>query len=156
MKNKIIIILLSIFISAFLYCYYIYFDHLPPRTPFKLARLATGLTLPSKIDVIDFNSIYSPSGGMNSEYFQLNSAGIEDIIKQIKEEIEPINANFLKSEGINFITTRDSMQIEFQIIEYINKGFYKLTKHKNRKNKNEFTLILIDCERNRLLVFEKY
>jgi hypothetical protein len=86
MKNKISLIGLLV-IAIMVILYIINKDSLPPRTPHKVARLISGLSIPDDSKVLEFKDQWSNFNGNGYSYIviRLDNNSFEKIYKEANE-----------------------------------------------------------------------
>jgi hypothetical protein len=87
MKNKIPAVV-GIIILALLGIYIIYQDNLPPRTPQKVARLISGLSIPNSSRVVEFQDQWNNFNGNGFSFIvlQLDDQSFTKLYQESKDK----------------------------------------------------------------------
>lgn len=136
--KKVLIYLFSLTVIFYIY----YWDQLPPRTPYKIARLQSGLNLPITLKISEFKDEWSFNGdGFVLVIFDLNDAQKLKIRKDLrvrKYNKLPVKGdfkgNFLFTEG--FISETDV-------------GYFKINEFDRG-----FSITILNNTKNTLIVFK--
>lgn len=152
MKNK-MVIKGALFLVILFFLFFKYKDHLPPRTPLKIARIQSGLDIPKNVEIIEFKEEYSFNGeGYIYILLKLHENNLHDIIKEIKKE------KYKKLTYENLVTDKFiervsgyGIKLYDKDINSIKDGFYKL--NSINLNKLDFQITVIDLQKKELIVF---
>lgn len=108
---------LSVIVIVLLTIYIVNIDRLPPRTPFKVARLVSGLPVPNNVDVLEFKE----------EWVDFNGNGFSFIVLSLDRD--EFNRLYEKSldEGYKDLPITESIYGPLKDISLRkNKGRYKV------------------------------
>ena len=137
--------------------YYIFSDHLPPRTPLKIARLRSGLDIPKEAQLADYKEVYAFNGeGEIYVKFKIDDTNVDNIIMQCKKK------NYKKLTVKNLIIDKlidvGSLKHQYFIlgkdITLIKEGFYQLDAV--NLNEMDFCITILDIEKMQLIVYVSF
>lgn len=122
--------------------YFFYWNYLPPRTPYKIARIQTGLNLSGSLKVKEFKDEWSFNGdGFILIVFELDFEQLEKIYNEIKikkyQEL-PIDDRFRGT-----FLYKDGLLTEADI------GYYKY-----KEFERGFTLTILNNTKKTLIVLK--
>ena len=154
MKNKI-----DLFIGGLVWVLCIlgvirYKDNLPPRTPYKIARVETQLTILNTFKVKEFEENYRINGsGLICIVFELNEKELENVVRECqKDKYKEVTIENLIEDGFLDSKTEYGPFLYKRNIREIQEGFYQLKK--NSLKNMDFTITVIDKEKRELIVYK--
>lgn len=152
MKKNILIIGVSILV-VIVFLIFKYKDHLPPRTPLKIARIQSGLDIPQGIQIIDFKEEYSFNGeGYIYVLLKLDGKTLQDIIKEcIKKRYIKLTIENLVEDKFIQPNSEYGIKLYDKDITSIKKGYYKL--NAIDLNKLDFRITVIDEQKKELIIY---
>lgn len=154
MKKRMWLIIGSIFFVIVIVVYYSFYDHLPPRTPLKIARVQSGLDIPKDVQVADFKEEYSFSGeGFIYVLIRLDEKTMNNIIQKcIKEKYSKLTIdNLIADKLIHPATKEYGYKIYDKDITSIKEGYYKL--NAIDLNKLDFGITVIDEQKKEVIIY---
>lgn len=121
--------------------YFIFWDHLPPRSPHKIARIVSGLDLVSQDKVVTYEE----------DWNQFNGDGHAKIIMELSHERMKKLVPECKSKGYELLSP-DLLPNGIDKVFFIGSksGFFKLS---DKESGGSFDLVVLDTENARLIVF---
>ncbi|PZX56804.1 hypothetical protein [Algoriphagus chordae] len=141
MKNRILIFPVLLVI-ALLITYMVYIDNLPPRTPQKVARIISGLSIPRDAEILEFKD----------EWNNFNGDGFSFIVLQLDNE--SFKEVYQESKSLQFDHLPLSDSIHGPLKDFSNKnkvGLYKV-EIDNRKSMS-FSGTLLSEKNNTIAVY---
>jgi hypothetical protein len=115
--NKRILIIVSLIAIAFMTSYVIWMDNLPPRTPQKVARIVSGLSIPRDAKIMEFKD----------EWNKFNGNGFSFITLHLDDE--SFNKIYQESKSLHFDQLPLNDSIYGPLKDFANSkvsGFYKI------------------------------
>lgn len=154
------IILTFTFISLLsVFCIWKYWDYFPPRTPIKVARIISGLKLPSGLEPLiydegdtftgeEFTFIVYKFDKLNlSEFTRMNS--FEEYVKlPIIRNIPPVPSEFYNYFSIEFYN-QHYWPLRKDTLQHFN-GRYKFEESENQKS---YSLTIFDQIKSKLYIY---
>ncbi|MGY5353432.1 hypothetical protein [Wenyingzhuangia sp. IMCC45467] len=125
-------------------------DYLPPRTPIKVVRIYSGLSIPKSTKVINFKEDYSFTGeGKIEVKLKLSDSDIKKIKEEcLKLEYKKLTVeNLIEDEFLN-PDPRFGFNMPNADLRNINTGFYKL-KVRDLKNM-DFSMLVLNLDNKEL------
>jgi hypothetical protein len=150
--KKMILIIGALVVIVFLL--FKYNDHLPPRTPLKIARIQSGLDIPKDIQIIDFKEEYSFSGeGFIYVLLKLDDKDLDYVTKEcIKNKYSKLTIDNLVTDKLIHSDTKEyGYTVYDKDITSIKEGYYKL--NAIDLNKRDFTITVIDEQKKELIIY---
>ena len=141
MKNRILIFPVMVVI-ALLITYMLCVDNLPPRTPQKVARIISGLSIPRDAEILEFKD----------EWNNFNGDGFSFIVLQLDDE--SFKEVYQESKSLQFDHLPLSDSIHGPLKDFWNKnkvGLYKV-EIDNRKSMS-FSGTLLSEKNNTIAVY---
>ncbi len=155
MKNK-TVVNITFLLAILSFLFFMFNDHLPPRTPLKIARIHSGLSIPPNAKTIKFKEQYSFTGeGYMYLVLKLNDNNLVDIIREIKKEKykQLMYENLMTDKLIDRVTGCGIKLYDKDITE-IKIGFYRL--NAGITNMKDFQITVIDFQKKELTVFVNF
>ncbi|REG74751.1 hypothetical protein [Algoriphagus antarcticus] len=141
MKKR-IIITISLVGLALMISYVIWIDNLPPRTPQKVARIVSGLSIPRDAEILEFKD----------EWNNFNGDGFSLIILHLDNE--SFNNIYQESKLLQFDQLPLNDSIYGPLKDFANRevnGFYKIIIHD--KNSMSFSGTVLSEKSNTVAVY---
>lgn len=143
-KLKFFIPIIVIFLLAGLYL--IYKDHLPPRSPYKIARIVSQLKIPNSSELIHFEESWNSFQGDGFSYIELSIS--ESTCQKLVEDIAEKKYLQLPIKESDRASITDSNLYTF-LKKFPETGFYRL----EQPNSSRFDLIVLDTSSKRICIY---
>ena len=157
MKKKMWLIIGILFCVVVSIGYNIFSDHLPPRTPLKIARLRSRLDIPKETQLADFKEVYAFTGeGEMYVKFKLDDTNIDNIITQCKKKnYKKLTVkNLIIDKLIDIGSLKHQYFIQGNDITLIKEGLYQL--EAINMNEMDFCITILDVEKKQLIVYVSF
>lgn len=153
MKNQMWLFIGSVVCIATAIGAFTYRDYLPPRTPYKIARIESNLRISKDFKVKDFEENYSFSGeGFVYVVFKLDDQQIESVIQECqKNNYKVLNTINLINDGFLSSDPNYGIGLHKKNIRDIKEGYYQL-KAKDLKNM-DFSITVLDKANKELIIY---
>jgi hypothetical protein len=142
-KTKyILIIVIGLLVSL----YFIYKDHLPPRSPYKVARIVSELKIPKSSELIRFEENWNSFQGDGYSFIELSIS--ESVYQKIEKVV--LNKGYIKlpiKEAVKKSITDSNLYVYLK--EFPENGFFRLKQH----NDNSFDLVVLDTDTKKLYIY---
>ena len=125
--------------------YVVFWDYLPPRTPYKAAKSISGIKLPVGMDVILFEEEWSFSGdGYALIVFKLNAKQLQKIGQELKnkKDLSTIDDSFKKKMLYDIIYNK-------RLIEQSDSGYFQLM-----PDKKGYSVIVVNLTKHYLIIYD--
>jgi len=151
--NKKIIIIGSFLMIVIAIGTYQFRNYLPPRTPYKIARIHTDLTILDSYKLITFNENYSLSGeGVIYIVFKLNNREFDNLVRDCQfKNYTDLTTNNLIKDGFLDPNPEFGIRLYDRSIRDIGEGYYKL-EAKDLKSM-DFNLTILDIVKKELIIY---
>lgn len=150
-RLKILLIAISLIV---LLLGYFFRDHLPPRTPLKIARLQSGLDIPNSVQIIEYKEEYSFTGeGFIYVELKFNKEEFDKVfINSHKNGYKKLILKNLILDKLIYSQTKEHGYTVYNLdITKIKNGYYKL----NARNLDnlDYGITVIDFQKKHLIVY---